>query len=175
MVVLLITNYSNTTLSTAPPSWVAIELFIHCSKALSVNTSDRISRRGTWVFFQPFQLNSIEPVSCSLRLFIRVDSLKLTTPVRSHLQSNFYLKVFEWIKSVNSSFILSRKDLGNLDLLKKYLYLYWYLYRESQNSMSRYTGLDIRTTMLWIWCEWDAAIWSGLVKTQLLRSKQLIH
>ena len=49
------------------------------------------------------------------------------------------------------------------------------IYRESQNSVSRYTGLDIRITMLWIWCEWDAAIWSGLVKTQLLRSKQLIH
>ena len=27
------------------------------------------------------------------------------------------------------------------------------------------TGSIIRTTMLWIWCEWDVAIWSGLVKT----------
>ena len=40
-----------------------------------------------------------------------------------------------------------------------------FLYRVYQNSMSHYSGLDIRTTILWIWCEWDVAIWSGLVKT----------
>ena len=43
----------------------------------------------------------------------------------------------------------------------------WY-YRVNQNSVLSYSGLDIRTRLLWIWCEWDAA-------NQLVRSKQVIH
>ena len=49
-------------------------------------------------------------------------------------------------------------------------------YRVNQNSVSSYSGLDIRTRLSWIWCEWDAAIWSGLVKTlkQISYSDQTI-
>ena len=45
------------------------------------------------------------------------------------------------------------------------------LYRENQNSVSSYSGFDIRTRLLWLWCEWDAAIWSGMVKTLKQKSQ----
>ena len=35
------------------------------------------------------------------------------------------------------------------------------VYRVNQNEVSSYSGLKIRTRLLWIWCKWDMAIWSG--------------